>query len=112
MKKEEEKKYLIDQVYALMAVIEKEFLQEETNKEESDEFVDIFKEICKSGIPFSFSMTPSRLVTVYLYDKDRNKIWDGSGLLNDYNELIRKFIEAILEFYPDSEFAMRLNNQK
>ena len=98
----EEKKYLIDQIHALLAVVEKEFLQEEKP------FVDIFKEICKSGISFCFHVTTDRLIEVYLYDREWNKIW--SEISYDYNEIMRKFLKAILKFYPDSEFAIKLTN--
>lgn len=60
----EEKQYLIDQIYSFLAVVEKEFLQEE----KADKFVDIFKEIYKSRIPFFIEVT-SIGIEVELLDK-------------------------------------------
>jgi len=99
----EEKQYLIDQIYSFLGIVEKEFLQEEEPK-----FVDIFKEICKSKIPFDFHVAPNGLITVCLYSKELDFIWDEHSY--DYDEIMRKFLKAILKFYSDSEFAIKLTN--
>ena len=101
----EENQYLIDQIHALLAVVEKEFLQEEKLM-----FVDIFKELCKSGIPFEFTISPAGRIKICLLDFDGNNLWHSSS--DDYDKIMREFLKAILKFCPHSKFAIKLNNQK
>jgi len=103
----EEKQYLIDQIYSFLAVVEKEFLQEE----KADKFVDIFKEIYKSRIPFFIEVTSIGIEVELLDKKNENEaLWRKMFSSNNYDEALSEFLKAILKYYPNTEIGTKLKS--